>query len=134
MTYSPPNGIMSSLMYHFTQYGTFRAWESIKKKTQLEMMNTPTKECPFIIIVQYIPEPTLLTRSRQIQEISTSLAEVLSKFIKYHLYHMITIIYHGNSMRIMNSVWKPGNHITSSQTKFHCTEAGINHFSQSQAK
>ena len=50
------------------------------------MIKIPIEECSFIILVQYIPEPTLLARSRQDQEISTLLAEVPSKYIKYHFF------------------------------------------------
>ena len=39
-------------------------------------------------------------------------AEVPSKFIKYHFYHVITILYHENNEFCV----KHGNHITSSQT------------------
>ena len=55
MTYSPPNGIMSSLMFHFTQFLDLMLGSALNDKLYFSSDETPLTGFIFTIIAYCIP-------------------------------------------------------------------------------
>ena len=83
MTYSPPNGIMSSLMLHFTVSRTLRCWEFLNNKTCIMKRLSICKD--FFSSFQHITFLTLPFSQIKANSENFNLSiEMPSKLIKSH--------------------------------------------------